>query len=92
VGDERRDDENQRGEDDEDAVQAHALDLLGDGARDGVQQAGRGDGFAEGEAAGCEDYDGPEEVIEVFFREDAGAEEGDHGDDSYDAHVAEDVL
>ncbi len=37
VGDERRNDEDQRGEDDENAVEAHALDFFGDGARDGVQ-------------------------------------------------------
>lgn len=37
VGDECRNDKDQRGEDDENAVEAHALDLCSDGARDGVQ-------------------------------------------------------
>jgi len=92
VGDEGRDDKDQGGEDDEDAVEAHALDFCGDGGGDGVEEARGVDGFAEGEAAGCEDDDGPEEVVEVFFCEDAGAEEEGEWDDGYDAHVAEDVF
>lgn len=92
VGDESGDDEDQGGEDDEDGVEAQALDACSDGVGDGVQEARAVDGFAEGEAAGCEDDDGPEEVVEVFFGEDAGAEEEDEGDDGYDAHVAEYVL
>ena len=92
MADEGGDDEDQGGEDDQDAVQAHALHLVRDGAGDGVQEAGGGDGLAEGEAAGGEDDDGPEEVVEVFLGQDAGAEEEDERDDGHDAHVAKDVL
>lgn len=92
VADEAGDHEDQDGEDDEHAVQAEALDALRDARGDGVQQAGGVDGFAEGEAAGSEDDDSPEEVVEVFLGEDAGAEEDDEGDDGYNAHVAEDWL
>ena len=57
-----------------------------------MEEAGGGDRFTEGEAASGEDDDSPEEIVEVFFREDASAEESDHWDDSDDAHVAEDVF
>ena len=57
-----------------------------------MKESGGGNSFAEGEATGGEDDDGPEEIVEVFFGEDAGAEEGEHGDDGDDAHVAEDVF
>jgi hypothetical protein len=79
-------------EDAEDGVEGEAGDAVGDGDGDGVQEARRIDGFAEREAAGGEDDDGPEEVVEVFFGEDAGAEEEDDGDDGYDAHVAEEAF
>lgn len=92
MGDESCDDEDQRCEDDEDAVETHAFDFFGDGACDGMQQTRRGDCFAEREAAGSEDDDGPEEIVEVFLGENARAEEGDHGDDGYNAHVAEDAF
>ena len=92
VGDEGGDDEDEGGEDDEDAVKVHALDAFGDGAGDGVQEAGGGDGLAKGETTGCEDDDGPEEIVEVFLGEDAGAEEQGHGDDGDNAHVAKDAF
>lgn len=92
VADERCDDEDEGAEDDEDAVKAHAVDSVGDGSRDGVQQARGGDGFAQGQAASGQDDDGPEEIVEVFLGQDAGAEEGDDGQDGDDAHVAEDVF
>ena len=59
---------------------------------DGLEEAGGVDGFTEGEPAGGEDDDGPEEVVEVVLGEDAGAEEEDDGDDGDNAHVAEDVF
>ena len=85
-------DEDQCGEHDQDAVETHALDFVRDGTGDGVEETGGGDGFAEREAASGEDDDGPEEVVEVFFCQDAGAEEEDERDDGHDAHVSEDVL
>lgn len=57
-----------------------------------MEEAGGGDGLAEGEAAGGEDDDGPQEVVEVFLGEDSRAEEQGHGDDGHDAHVAEDAF
>ena len=90
MADEGRDHEDQARKHHEHGIKTHALDLGGDGAGDGVQQPGAGDGFAETQPAGGEDDDGPEEIIKVFFGEDAGAEEEDDGDDGDDAHVAED--
>jgi hypothetical protein len=92
VADERSDHQDQSTEDYENAVQAHTLDAAGDGLGNGVQQSGRVDRLSEREAASCEDDDGPEEVVEVFLCEDAGAEEEDERDDGHDAHVAEDVF
>lgn len=92
VADESRDDENETAEDAQNAVETHALDVGGDCLGDGVEQTGGVDGFAESEAAGGEDDDGPQEVVEVFFGEDAGSEEEHERDDGYDAHVAEDVF
>ena len=90
--DKGRNHEDESPEDDEDAIEAHALDLLRDGARDSMQESGTRDGFAEGEAAGGEDDDGPEEVVEVFFGENTSAEEKDDGYDGHDAHVPKDVF
>lgn len=92
VTDERRNDENQGREYDQNAVQTHALDLFGDGAGNGMQEAGGLDGFAERETASGENDDGPEEIVEVFLGQDSGTEEEHdryYGDDS---HVAKDVL
>ena len=89
VTDESRNDQNHGGEDNEDAIEAHALDLFSDGAGDGVEEARGGNGFAEGKTAGGEDDDCPEEVVKVFLGEDAGAEEEDDGDYCYDSHVSE---
>ena len=57
-----------------------------------MEETGRGDSFTKGEAACGEDDDSPEEIVEVFFGQDASAKESDHRDDSDDAHVAEDVF
>ena len=57
-----------------------------------MQKTGARDGFSERESPGSEDDDGPEEIVKVFLGEDAGAEEGNYGNDGYDAHVAEDVF
>ena len=59
VADESRDDEDEAAEDAEDAVETHAFDVGGDCLGDGVEQTGGVDGFAESEAAGGEDDDGP---------------------------------
>lgn len=87
-----RDDKDQCCKDDDDAVEAHALYFLRDRSGDGVQKPRTRDSFAEGKAAGGEDDDGPEEVIEVFFSEDAGSEEEDDGDDGHDAHISKDLF
>ncbi len=50
------------------------------------------DCFTEGKATGREDDDRPEEVIEVFFREDTGTEEENERDDSNDAHITEEPV
>ena len=92
VTDERRNNQNKPAEDAQHAVETHALDVSGDGLGDGVQQTRGVYGFTQREAARGEDDDGPEEIVEVFFGEDACAEEEDEGDDGYDAHVAEDVF
>ena len=92
MADECRDDQDQACENDQDSVQAHALHALGDRTGNGMQESGRRDRFSEGEPSGGEDDDGPEEVVEVFFGEDAGAEEKDNRDDGDGAHVAEHVL
>lgn len=92
VTDERRNDQNQGCEDDQNAIQTHALDLLSDSPGDGMQQAGGRNGFTEGKTTSGEDDDCPEEVIEVLLCEDAGAEEENHGDDGYNAHVSEDAF
>lgn len=57
-----------------------------------MQQPGGSDRFSEGQAAGGEDDDRPEEVVEIFLCEDAGAEEHDHRDDGHDAHIAENAF
>lgn len=92
MADERGDHEGQGREHDQHPVQAHALDAVGDSHRDGIQQARRLDRFPKGQPTRGEDDDGPREVVEVLFREDADAEEQHDGDDGDDAHVAEHGL
>ena len=92
MADKRRDDEDQRREDEQHAVQTHARNAVCDRARNGMQQTRGTDRSPERQAARREDDDRPEEVVEVFFREDARAEEEDQWDDGDDAHVAEDAL
>ena len=92
VADESSDDEDQSREDEQDAIETEVFDALCDGSSDGVEEAGRVDCFAERETARGQDDDCPEEVVEVFFCQDAGAEEEDDGDDGDDAHVAEHGL
>lgn len=75
VGDEGCYDEDQAGEDDEDAVQREAFDVFCNRASDRVQESRGVDGSPQREAAGRKDNDGPEEVVEVFLGENAGAEE-----------------
>ncbi len=92
VTDKGRNNNHQTGKHHQHAIQTHAIDLLGYGAGNRVQETGAGNRFAEGEASGGEDDDGPEEVVKVFFGEDAGAEEEDDGNDGDDAHIAEDAF
>lgn len=89
VTDEGRHDEYQRREHDQHAIQAEALDAVRNTQRNRMEQARGGDGLAKREAARRQDDNGPEKVVEVFFRQDAGAEEEYHWDDGDDAHVAE---
>lgn len=86
---EGRDDENDAREREQHGIKTEVLHAGGDALRQGMQQARGADCGAEREAAGSEDDDGPEEVVEVLFCEDAGAEEKYDGDDGDDAHVAE---
>lgn len=67
-------------------------DPLGDGVGDGVQEARRRHGLSKNQTSSCEDDDGPQEVVEVLLGQNAGAEEENHGDDSYDSHVAKSGL
>ena len=92
MADESGHDENKRCEDDEHAIQAKILHALGDAQGNSVQQARGRDGFPEREPAGSEDDDGPEEIVEVFLRQDAGPKKENHRDDGDDAHVAEDAF
>lgn len=90
--DKSRDNGDQSREDAHDAVQAHTLDFSSDALRNGVQEPRTIHSFAERETAGREDDDGPEEIIEIFFRQYSRAEEEDDGDDGYDAHIAKDSF
>lgn len=87
--DERRDNEDHGSENDEDGEEAHSRDTLANFLGDGREEARRGDGFTERNAAHGQHYDCPEEIVEIFFGEDSGAEEDDEGDDCDDTHVAE---
>lgn len=89
---ESRNDKNQRREHDQHPVEAVVSHLLCDGCRNGVQKAGRGDRFPEAETTSCENNNGPEEIVEVLLREDAGSEEEDDRDDRNDSHITECVL
>lgn len=90
--DERCNDKDQCRKYDQNAVQTHSLDLLRYGASDCVQQSGGRDCFAKRKTARGEDDDCPKEIVEVFFRQDTGAEEENNGYDGYDTHVPEDVF
>lgn len=85
-------DKNETAEDNEDSVQAHALNATGDRLGDGVEQTRGVDGFAKGQTTSSEDNDGPQEVVEVFLRKNAGTEEQHKRNDGHNAHVAEDIL
>jgi len=91
VRDEGRDHQNDGRERHQHPVQRQVLHARRDVLRQRVQQARRADGLAERQAARRQDDDGPQEVVEVLFGEDAGAEEEHQWDDGDDAHVAEDV-
>jgi hypothetical protein len=60
--------------------------------RDSVKKTRRVNRLAEREAARGEDDDCPKKVVEVFLRKDTGSEEKNEGNDSYDAHIAENGL
>lgn len=57
-----------------------------------MEQSGGVDRFAEGETTGGENDDCPEEIVEVFFGKNAGAEEQDERNDCNDSHVAKKPL
>ncbi|KAG7808661.1 hypothetical protein KL921_003743 [Ogataea angusta] len=61
------------------------VDSVGERGGDGVEQAGRADGLAEGDAAHREQDDGPGVVVDVGGGEQAGAVERDDGHDGDDA-------
>ena len=67
-------------------------DFFRDCARNGMQQSRRCDGFAKHQSARSEDDNGPEKIVEVFFRQNSCAEEKHDWDDSNDAHVAKDAI
>ena len=92
VADERGDDQDQRREDNQHPVKAHALDLRRNAGRDRVQQARRLDGLAQGKTAGGQDNDGPREVVKVFLGQNADAKEEHNGEDGNNTHVAKGVL
>lgn len=87
-----RDDKDQRRKYDQDPVEAVVCHPLCDGTRNGVQQTRRADRFSKTEAAGCENDNGPEKVVEVLLRQDTGSEEEDERNDRDDAHVTKCVL
>jgi len=91
VRDEGRHHQNDGRERHQHPVQRHMLHARRDVLRQRVQQARRADGLAERQAARRQDDDGPQEVVEVLFCEDAGAEKQNERDDGDDAHVAEDA-
>jgi hypothetical protein len=88
--DECRYDPNESAEDDENAIQTHALDARGDRLGNGMQETGRVDSFTERQTTSSQDDDSPEEVVKILFSEDTSAKEEDDGDDSYNTHVAKD--
>ena len=92
MADEGRNNEDQARKYHQYAVQTHPVHFLRNGASNGMQKARARDGFAERETTSGENDDGPEEIVEVFFGEYAGAEEEDDWDDGDDAHVAEYTL
>ena len=67
-------------------------DFFRDCARNGMQQSRRCDGFAKHQSARSEDDNGPEKIVEVFFRQNTAAEEENHGNNGYNAHVAKDLV
>lgn len=92
MGDEGSEDKDHGREGNQYAIEAEVLNLVGDGTGDGAEEARRGDGFAETKATGCEDDDGPKEIVEVFLVQNAGPKEKDHGNNGNHAHVAENMF
>lgn len=65
---------------------------LRNGLGDGMEEARGCDGLAETEATGCENDDGPQEIVEVLLGEDARSKEKDQRDNRYHAHVTKCML
>ena len=57
-----------------------------------MQETRRVDCLSKSQTACSEDDDGPQEVVEVFFGQNAGTEEEDDRDNSHHAHIAEDAF
>ena len=57
-----------------------------------MQETGRVDCLSKSQTACSEDDDGPQEVVEVFFGQNAGTEEEDDRDNSHHTHIAEDAF
>ena len=88
MGDERGDDEDESSKHDQDTVQRKARYPFRDSIGDRLKEPGGGDSFAKRKTACCEDDDGPEEVVEIFFGENPSTEEQDQGYNGNDAHIA----
>ena len=73
-------------------VQTQVSDFLGDAYGDGMQQAGTIHCLAQSQTASGQDDYRPQEVIEVFFRQDTSAEEENYWNDRNNAHVSEEAF
>ena len=92
MADERRHNRNQRGKDAHHTIQTQVANLLSDAYGNGMQQARAIHSLTQSQTASGQDYYRPQEVIEVFLRQDSRAkEEGDRNDGNY-AHVPEETF
>ncbi len=92
MGDERRDDQNKRRENNKHSIEIQPLNASGDSLGDSMQKTRRRNSATEREPAGSEEDDGPEEVIEVLLSKNTSTEKQRDGKDGDDAHVAEDAF
>lgn len=92
VTDEGGNHQDQSSKDNENTVKAHAFNTACNGLGDSVQQSRGIDRLAQRKTAGCQDDNGPEKVVEIFFGENTCAEEEHKRNDGYDAHITKDVF